>query len=209
MYLTVIKPLLDKVFFILLTPIFLPLYIVVAVLTYIKIGSPIIFSQKRIGKDEKIFKMYKFRSMTNEKNEDGTLKPDQERITKFGAFLRLSSLDELPGLFNVLLGNMSFVGPRPLLVHYLPYYTEREKKRHQVRPGITGLAQVNGRNTVQWDDRLEMDAVYVENISFINDVKILFKTAYKVIKKEDVVVIPGKLGGQLHVYRANKINSDE
>ena len=159
-----------------------PLFIIVVVLVWIYHGSPVFFGQKRPGKNERIFKMYKFRTMTNEKDRYGNLFPDEKRITKFGSFLRKTSLDELPELINVMKGDMSLIGPRPLLIKYLPYYTEREHKRHLVRPGLTGLAQVSGRNTLKWENRLESDVTYVENISFILDMKILFRTVLTLIK---------------------------
>lgn len=155
-----------------------------------KLGSPVIFKQERPGKDEKIFKLYKFRTMTDERDSEGNLLPDGERLTQLGRFLRSTSLDELPELFNIAKGDMSFIGPRPLLVQYLPYYTEREKHRHDVRPGLSGLAQVNGRNLVKWDERLAFDIDYVDNITFKGDVVILLKTIRKVFSGEDVAVDP-------------------
>lgn len=151
-------------------------------------GQPILFSQKRPGKDEKIFSMYKFRTMNNNTDEQGNLFPDDERLTKFGRTLRATSLDELPELINIVKGDMSLVGPRPLLKEYLPYYNEDEKIRHSVRPGLTGLAQINGRNLSSWDDRLNNDVKYVKNISFLSDVKIILSTIRKVFLKEDIVV---------------------
>lgn len=166
--------------------IFWWLYLLIALLVRVKLGSPVIFSQDRPGKDEKIFKLYKFRTMTDERDENGQLLPDEQRLTKFGKFLRSTSLDELPEIFNILVGDMSIVGPRPLLVKYLPYYSEKEKLRHSVRPGLTGLAQINGRNYLKWDDRLALDVQYVETISLKNDVEILIKTVGKVLKRSDV-----------------------
>ncbi len=162
------------------------LYIIIAILVRVKLGSPILFKQKRPGKDEKIFELYKFRTMTDEKDERGNLLPDSVRLTNFGKFLRKTSLDELPEAFNILKGDMSVIGPRPLLVDYLPYYTEREKLRHTVRPGLSGLAQISGRNLIDWEERLRIDVEYVENVTFINDVKIILKTALKMVKREDV-----------------------
>ena len=158
-----------------------PIYLLLYVLIRINMGSPTVFRQKRPGLNEKIFTVMKFRSMNSKRGEDGELLPDEQRITPLGKFLRKSSLDELPQLFNVLRGDMSFVGPRPLVPQYLPYYTEEEKLRHSVRPGITGLAQVNGRNAISWDRKLAYDVEYVKNISFLNDIKILFLTAKKVL----------------------------
>lgn len=150
-------------------------------------GAGAFFFQERPGKNEKIFKIIKFKSMNDAKDENGKLLPDPERLTKVGAFIRKTSIDELPQLINVLKGDMSFIGPRPLLIRYLPYYTEREKLRHSVRPGMSGLAQVNGRNTASWNKKLEYDAYYAEHLSFALDVKILFKTIYKVLKHDGVV----------------------
>lgn len=165
-----------------------PVFLTVAVLVRVKLGSPIIFHQKRPGKDEKIFTLCKFRTMTNAKDEKGNLLPDEVRLTSFGKFLRATSLDELPELWNILKGDMSLVGPRPLLVEYLPYYRREEKLRHSVRPGLTGYAQVNGRNFLGWDHRLEKDVFYVKNLSFLLDLKIIIKTVMVVVKKEDVSV---------------------
>lgn len=150
-------------------------------------GSGVFFFQERPGKNERIFKVVKFKTMTDERDKNGDLLPDRERLTKVGKFVRATSIDELPQLFNVLVGDMSLIGPRPLLPRYLPYYTEREKTRHSVRPGITGWAQVNGRNCLSWDKKLELDVQYVENLSFRFDVKILFMTIYKVFKRDGVV----------------------
>ena len=150
------------------------------------LGKPVIFTQDRPGRDEKVFKLYKFRSMTDERGADGELLPDSVRLTGFGKFLRSSSLDELPELFNIAKGDMSIVGPRPLLVRYLPAYTETEKHRHDVRPGLTGLAQVNGRNYVPWNERLAYDIDYVKKITFLGDLSIIFKTIYGVFKHENV-----------------------
>lgn len=165
-----------------------PVLLVTAVLVRCKLGSPVIFKQERPGKDGRIFKLYKFRSMTDEKDEHGNLLPDEVRLTSFGKKLRATSLDELPELINILKGDLSVVGPRPLLVSYLPYYTEREQLRHCVRPGLSGLAQVSGRNFLAWDERLEKDVEYVENISFLLDIKILLMTIQQVFKHEDIAV---------------------
>ena len=163
-----------------------PILLIVAVLVRTKLGSPVLFAQERPGKDEKIFKLYKFRSMSDARDEQGNLLPDKDRLTPFGKMLRATSLDELPELFNILKGDMSLIGPRPLLVSYLPWYTEREQLRHTVRPGLTGLAQVSGRNSLVWDKRLEKDVEYVEHLSFMMDLKILFMTVKKVVCKDDV-----------------------
>lgn len=163
-----------------------PILLIVAILVRVKLGSPIIFKQQRPGKDEKIFTLYKFRTMTDEKDEKGNLLPDSQRLTKFGKFLRSTSLDELPELFNILKGDMSIVGPRPLLVEYLPLYNEEQKHRHDVRPGLTGLAQISGRNAITWEEKFEKDIEYVHNISFIWDLKIIINTAVKVFKREGI-----------------------
>lgn len=165
-----------------------PVLLIVAILVRTKLGSPVIFCQKRPGKDEKIFKMYKFRSMTDERDEDGNLLPDDARLTKFGRTLRSTSLDELPELWNIFKGDMSIVGPRPLLTSYLPYYTEEERHRHDVRPGLTGWAQINGRNTTNWDDRLQQDIDYVNECTFVKDVHILMITVLKVVRRSDILV---------------------
>lgn len=153
-------------------------------------GAGAFFLQERPGKGEKIFKVIKFKSMTDERDSNGDLLDDELRLTKVGKFVRTTSIDELPQLINILKGDMSFIGPRPLLPRYLPYYTERERLRHTVRPGMTGLAQVIGRNKMDWESRLELDAQYVETLSFVNDVKIVFKTIVNVIKKKDIEVLP-------------------
>lgn len=173
--------------------VFCWLYIIVAVLVWIKLGRPVLFKQARPGKDEKIFNMYKFRTMTDARDENGNLLPDDVRLTKFGKLLRSTSLDELPEAFNILKGDMSIVGPRPLLIEYLPYYSEKEKMRHLVRPGLSGLAQVNGRNFIDWDHRLALDVRYVENITFIGDLRIVIRSFIKFLKKEDVAVDTNKV----------------
>lgn len=165
-----------------------PLVILISVYLYFSNKGSIFFTQQRPGKAEQIFSIIKFKTMNDKKDAEGNLLPDKERITPIGSFLRKSSLDEIPQLINVLKGDMSLIGPRPLLVSYLPYYTQREKLRHSVRPGISGLAQVNGRNHLDWNTRLEMDVHYVERQSFVLDIKITFKTLQKVIKREDIVV---------------------
>ena len=162
------------------------IYILLAILVKLKLGSPVIFRQKRPGLNEKIFTLYKFRSMTDEKDEQGNLLSDKDRLTKFGKFLRSTSLDEIPELWNVIKGEMSLVGPRPLLVSYLAKYNEYEKRRHEVRPGITGWAQINGRNNTTWSDRFKNDIYYVENVSFLLDIKIVTQTFLKVIRRKDI-----------------------
>lgn len=178
-----------------------PLLALVAVLVRIRLGSPVLFKQIRPGLHEKPFEIFKFRTMTDARNQDGKLLSDAQRITRLGAFLRKTSLDELPELFNVLNGDMSLVGPRPLLMQYLPYYTRRERLRHTVRPGLTGLAQVSGRNLLKWDERLEADVKYVESASPALDARIIFQTVMQVLKSKDVVVVPGTVGSLLNQYR--------
>jgi undecaprenyl phosphate N,N'-diacetylbacillosamine 1-phosphate transferase len=163
-----------------------PLMLIVAVLVKVKLGSPVLFKQERPGLNEKVFTIYKFRTMTDKRDENGELLPDSIRLTKFGKVLRSTSLDELPELFNILKGDMSLVGPRPLAVSYLPYYNTIEKQRHNVRPGLTGLAQVNGRNSISWEQKFKYDYYYVNNISFILDIKIIVKTFVKVIKRKGI-----------------------
>ncbi len=163
-----------------------PIMLITAILVKIKLGSPVIFKQKRPGKYERIFDLYKFRTMTDRTDDHGNMLPDEERLTRFGKMLRSTSLDELPELVNILKGEMSIVGPRPLLVRYLPYYTDEERARHSVRPGLTGLAQINGRNNVSWDERLSLDVKYVRNITFKQDLNIFLQTFLRVIKRSDV-----------------------
>lgn len=163
-----------------------PVLIITAILVRTKLGSPVLFKQERPGKDEKIFTLMKFRTMTDERDENGELLPDEVRLTKFGKFLRSTSIDELPELFNILKGDMSVIGPRPLLVRYLPRYNEHQHRRHEVRPGLSGWAQVNGRNTVSWEDKFDMDVEYVDNYSLIMDIKILIMTVKNVLKREGI-----------------------
>lgn len=184
-----------------------PVLMVVAILVRIKLGSPVIFKQERPGKDGKIFRLYKFRSMTDKKDKDGNLLPDEIRLTSFGKKLRSTSLDELPELFNILKGDMSIVGPRPLLPEYLPYYSEKEKHRHDVRSGLTGLAQISGRNASSWDEQLKKDVEYVNNCSFLLDCKIFFMTIYKVAKRADVLMGEEKNQGRLDQVREKKIQN--
>lgn len=180
------KRFLDVIFSGLALVILSPLLLVLAILVRSKLGSPILFSQERPGKDGKVFKMHKFRSMTDERDEDGELLPDEERLPAFGKKLRSTSLDELPELWNIFIGDMSFIGPRPLLVSYLPLYNERQARRHEVRPGLTGLAQVKGRNALDWQTRFEYDVEYVDNVRFINDIRILFETVKVVLNKDGI-----------------------
>lgn len=186
MYKHFLKRLLDIVFSAIGLIFLSPVLFVLAILVRTKLGSPVLFRQERPGKDEKIFRLYKFRTMTDKKDEHGELLPDEVRLTKFGKLLRSTSLDELPELWNILKGDMSLVGPRPLLVQYLPLYNERQKRRHEVRPGITGYAQAHGRNRISWEERFELDVYYVDNISFFVDVKVLFKTISTVLKRDGI-----------------------
>lgn len=175
-YARYIKRLLDIILSLLILILFCWLYVIVAILVRIKLGTPILFRQQRPGYKEKIFGIYKFRTMTDKRDANGNLLPDKDRLTSFGKILRKTSLDEIPELFNILKGEMSFIGPRPLLPEYLPYYTDKEKLRHTVRPGLTGLAQASGRNLIDWDTRLAYDVEYVENLSFKMDMLVIVKT---------------------------------
>lgn len=178
-----------------------PVLLLVAILVRCKLGSPILFKQKRPGLHEKIFCMYKFRTMTDAKDADGNLLPDEVRLTKFGKLLRSTSLDELPELFNILKGDMAIVGPRPLLVQYLPRYNERQHHRHDVRPGFTGLAQVNGRNSISWQEKFEWDVKYVEQVSFLMDMKIIAKTVGVVLKRDG---ISSETSATMEEFRGNE-----
>lgn len=162
------------------------LYLIIAILVKIKLGSPVIFKQQRPGLNEKVFSLYKFRTMTDERDSEGNLLPDEIRVTKFGKWLRSTSLDELPETFNILNGSMSLIGPRPLLVEYLPRYNEEQKRRHEVRPGLSGLAQANGRNAISWEDKFKYDVQYVEHVTFLGDWKIIFQTVWNVIKRDGI-----------------------
>ena len=186
MYAKYFKRILDFLLSLIAIIILSPVFLIIAILVRVKLGSPVIFKQKRPGKNEKIFTLYKFRTMTDKKDEKGNLLPDEKRLTKFGKALRSTSLDELPELFNILKGDMSIIGPRPLLVEYLPLYNEEQKHRHDVRPGLTGLAQVSGRNSISWEEKFDDDIRYIKNITFINDVKIFFETIIKVFKREGI-----------------------
>lgn len=178
------------------------LYLIVALLVRIKLGAPVLFRQERPGRDGKLFRLYKFRSMSDKRDADGNLLPDDERLTRFGRVLRSTSMDELPEVFNILNGDMSIVGPRPLLPEYLPYYTEEEMHRHDVRPGLTGLAQVNGRNMISWEEKFAWDLKYVHRITFLGDVKILFGTVLKTLKRADIAVGKEHKAGRLDVVRS-------
>lgn len=183
-----------------------PVIAIVALLVRTKLGSPILFTQERPGLNEEIFRMYKFRTMTDEKDENGKLLPDEVRLTKFGKLLRATSLDELPELFNILKGDMSVIGPRPLLVQYLPLYNEFQKRRHEVRPGLSGLAQVNGRNAISWDDKFNLDVEYVNNVSFLEDWKIIFLTIKKIFVKEG---INSDTAATMEAFTGNKVLEEE
>ena len=182
-----------------------PILIITAILVRIKLGSPVLFTQDRPGKDEKIFKLYKFRSMTNQRDENGKLLPDDARLTKFGRILRSTSLDELPELLNIIKGDMAVIGPRPLLVEYLSYYTAEEHHRHDIRPGLTGWAQVNGRNAIgSWEERFAYDLEYVNHVSFAMDLKVLYTTVIKVVKRSDIQV-----GSEIKVGRLDVARSED
>ncbi len=186
MYAKYIKRILDFVLSLVALIVLSPVLLIVAILVRVKLGSPVIFKQQRPGKNEKIFTLYKFRTMTDKKDENGNLLPDSERLTKFGKLLRSTSLDELPELVNILKGDMAIVGPRPLLVKYLDRYSEHQRRRHDVRPGLTGLAQVSGRNAISWEEKFDRDIEYIENITFMGDLQIVLKTIKNVIKKDGI-----------------------
>lgn len=201
MYKMFFKRFLDIVLSLIAIVLLSPIYIIVALLVRIKLGSPVIFYQERPGLHEKKFTLYKFRTMTNEKDEAGNYLHDDLRITRFGKYLRSTSLDELPELFNILKGDMSIIGPRPLLLEYLPFYKENERKRHDVRPGLTGYAQINGRNAIEWEKKFELDIYYVNNLSFILDLKIIFKTIHTVFTHEGIQVGSEIKAGRFDDYR--------
>ena len=211
MYKKFIKRFLDLILSLMALIILMPLMLIIYILVRVKLGKTAIFKQERPGKDEKIFTLYKFRTMTDEKDENGNLLPDEQRLTKFGKMLRSTSLDELPELVNIIKGDMSIVGPRPLLVRDMVFMTEIQRKRHSVRQGLTGLAQVNGRNNITWEEKIKYDLNYVENISFINDVKIILKTVIKVFKREDTQTDGMQTAEDLGDYlvRTNKISKDD
>lgn len=209
LYEAYVKRLLDLVLSAVALLLLSPVMLVVAVLVRCHLGAPVIFCQERPGKDEEIFKLYKFRSMTDACDAYGEPLPDELRLTRFGRFLRSTSLDELPELWNIFKGDMSIVGPRPLLVEYLPYYTEEERHRHDVRPGLTGLAQVNGRNTLTWEEKFAYDLEYVENISFAMDIRIVVLTIFKVLCQSDVQVDTQLSEGNLAKNRAHYIEANE
>ena len=185
-YEKIVKRILDLLIGLIGLIILSPVLLITAILVRVKLGSPVIFKQKRPGYQEKIFTLYKFRTMTDAKNEKGELLPDEVRLTSFGKKLRSTSLDELPELLNLINGSLSLIGPRPLLIQYLPLYNERQKRRHDVRPGLTGYAQVHGRNAITWEDKFEKDVYYVEHISFLLDMKIFFRTIKTVFKRDGI-----------------------
>lgn len=205
MYRKYIKRLLDIVISLVALVVLSPVLLVLAILVRCKLGAPVIFHQERPGYHEKIFKLCKFRTMTDESDEEGNLLPDSVRLTKFGRILRATSLDELPELWNILKGDMSIIGPRPLLISYLPYYTEEERLRHTVRPGLTGLAQVSGRNLLDWDKRFATDVTYVKNLTFAMDVKIFFLTIKKVFVREDIEVDTNQVEGNFAEIRKARL----
>ncbi len=196
-----IKRLIDFIVALATLAILSPLIVIIACLIKLKLGSPVLFKQRRPGLNEKIFTIYKFRTMSNINEIDSKRLSDSERLTKFGKTLRATSLDELPELYNILKGDMAIVGPRTLLERYLPYYTNEEKLRHSIRPGLTGLAQINGRNLLGWEKRLSLDVQYANNISFVMDLKIFLKTIWKVISRADVIVVDVSLNSDLDVER--------
>lgn len=202
MYKNFIKRVLDIIISLCGIIILSPIYLILWILVRVKLGSPALFTQERPGRNEKVFKLYKFRTMTDARDEKGELLPDEVRLTRFGRILRSTSLDELPELFNIVKGDMSLIGPRPLLVRYLPYYTEAERHRHDVRPGLTGLAQVNGRNALGWEDRFAYDLQYVENCSFLLDIKVLAMTAGKVLKRSGTLSGAEQTVADFDVYRS-------
>lgn len=211
MYAKYIKRILDFMLSLIALIVLSPVLLVVAILVRVKLGSPIIFKQERPGKNEKIFTLYKFRTMTDEKDENGNLLSDEIRLTKFGKFLRSTSLDELPELVNILRGDMAIVGPRPQLVKDMIFMTTEQRRRHEVRQGLTGLAQVNGRNNITWERKINYDLEYIANISFINDFKIIIKTIGKVFRREDIETDGMDTAEDLGEYllRTNKISQEK
>lgn len=204
MYKKCIKRLLDILLTLTGIIVLSPVYVILWILIWCKLGKPAIFTQDRPGKDEKVFRLYKFRSMTDERDADGNLLPDEKRLTHFGKILRSTSLDELPELFNILKGDMSLIGPRPLLVRYLPYYTDEERHRHDVRPGLTGYAQIMGRNALGWEDRFRYDLEYVNHLTFRMDIKIIWMTVGKVLKRSDTLSGNEQTVEDFDVYRSHE-----
>lgn len=181
-----VKRMLDIVLSLAFILLFWWVYVIISLLVRVKLGSPVLFRQQRPGKDGKVFDMVKYRTMTDQRDEKGELLPDEMRLTKFGKLLRATSLDELPEIFLILKGDLSIIGPRPLLVSYLPLYNEHQKRRHEVKPGLTGYAQVNGRNAISWEEKFDLDVWYVDHVSFVTDIKILFKTVQVVFKRSGI-----------------------
>ena len=181
-----VKRMLDIVLSLAFILLFWWVYVIIALLVRVKLGSPVLFRQQRPGMDGKVFDMIKYRTMTDQRDEKGQLLPDEMRLTKFGKLLRATSLDELPEIFLILKGDLSIIGPRPLLVSYLPLYSEHQKRRHEVKPGLTGYAQVNGRNAIPWEEKFDLDVWYVDHVSFVTDIKILFKTVQVVFKRSGI-----------------------
>ena len=208
LYKNYIKRIIDILVAVTFIVLFWWLLLIIAVLVRINMGNPVLYTTERVGKDERIFRIYKFRSMTNEVDENGVLLPGNKRLTKFGGVLRSTSLDELPSLINVLKGELSIVGPRPLPVKYMPYYYDNERIRHSVNPGLTGWAQINGRNAITWDHKFELDIEYVNNISFLFDIKVILLTAWKVIKRSDIQ--DDQQTGSLYIVRKemNRVEGD-
>ena len=211
MYRKYIKRILDFTLSLIALIILSPILLITAILVKIKLGSPVIFKQERPGLNEKIFTLYKFRTMTDKKDEEGNLLPDEQRLTKFGKILRSTSIDELPELINILKGDMAIVGPRPQLIRDMLFMTDEQRKRHDVRQGLTGLAQINGRNNLTWEEKIEYDLEYIKNITFVNDVKIIFKTIGKVFKREDIETEGMETAEDLcdYLLRKNKITKEE
>lgn len=211
MYRKYIKRILDFTLSLIALIVLSPILLITAILVKIKLGSPIIFKQQRPGKNEKIFTLYKFRTMTDPKDEEGNLLPDEQRLTKFGKILRSTSIDELPELINILKGDMAIVGPRPQLIRDMLFMTDEQRKRHDVRQGLTGLAQINGRNNLTWEEKIEYDLEYIKNITFLNDVQIIFKTIGKVFKREDIETEGMKTAEDLcdYLLRTGKITEKE
>ena len=211
MYRKYIKRILDFTLSLIALIVLSPILLITAILVKIKLGSPIIFKQQRPGKNEKIFTLYKFRTMTDKKDEEGNLLPDEQRLTKFGKILRSTSIDELPELINILKGDMAIVGPRPQLIRDMLFMTDEQRKRHDVRQGLTGLAQINGRNNLTWEEKIEYDLEYIKNITFVNDVKIIFETIGKVFKREDIETEGMETAEDLcdYLLRTNKITEEE
>lgn len=207
MYEKYVKRIIDIICVLMALVLFWWVFLVVGILVRLKMGSPVLYKSKRIGKDEKTFEIYKFRSMTNEVDENGVLLPGPKRLTKFGRVLRSTSLDEIPSLINILKGEMSIVGPRPLPEKYIPYFYDHERLRHSIRPGLTGWAQINGRNAVSWDGKFKMDVDYVEKESLVFDIKIILKTIIKVIKRSGIIQ-DDQLTGSLYIVRADMVKKE-